>query len=512
MPRSTSPLTAGRLAVAGLLAAACLILPSTARAADPPAATRDQAAAALKKAVGFYHGKVAAHGGYLYRYSADLTKREGEGVAAADTVWVQPPGTPAVGSAYLDAYERTGEAYLLDAARDAGRCLVRGQLRSGGWTGRIDFDPALRKKTAYRVDPAPKPGGKSRFDVSTFDDDKTQSAVRFLARLDKALNFKDEQVHEAATFALNSILRAQFPSGAWGQGWQDFPAESPDAAAKYPVKPASYPAEWPRAYPGEKFWWFYTFNDNGIADTIDTLLLATRVYGEPKYRDAAVKAGRFMLLAQMPAPQPAWAQQYDFDMRPVWARKFEPPAISGGESQGIIAALMTIYAETGDRAFLAPIPKAMAYLRTCQLPDGRLARFYELQTNKPLYFTKAYELTHDGSDVPTHYGFTVASKLDELQRKHDKVSAMSAEQLAELRAPKPDKAKVDGAKADGGKAAAALAQEARAAIAALDERGAWVEDGRLKYHPKNDPTNRVITSETFIKNAGVLSRYLATAK
>lgn len=38
-----------------------------------------QAASALKRAVEFYHGKVAVHGGYVYRYSDDLTKREGEG-------------------------------------------------------------------------------------------------------------------------------------------------------------------------------------------------------------------------------------------------------------------------------------------------------------------------------------------------------------------------------------------------------------------------------------------------
>ena len=31
---------------------------------------------------------------------------------------------------------------------------------------------------------------------------------------------------------------------------------------------------------------------------------------------------------QMPDPQPGWAQQYDYDMRPMWARKFEPAAIT----------------------------------------------------------------------------------------------------------------------------------------------------------------------------------------
>lgn len=66
---------------------------------------------------------------------------------------------------------------------------------------------------------------------------------------------------------------------------------------------------------------------------------------------------------------------------------------------------MRLYIRTGGRKYLAPIPRALAYLKASQLPDGLLARFYELKTNKPLYFTKDYQLTHDDSDVPTHYGF-----------------------------------------------------------------------------------------------------------
>ncbi len=191
-----------------------------------------QAAGALRRAVSFFTQKVASHGGYVYRYSADLVKREGEGQTGPDTVWVQPPGTPAVGMTYLDAYERTGEAYLLDAAKAAGECLLQGQLRSGAWTASIEFAPEARKKVAYRVDP---PRQKRAFNWSTFDDDKSQSAIRFLSRLDKALDFQDARVHEAITFALDAVLKVQFPNGAWPQGFQEFPDP-----AKYPVLRAGY--------------------------------------------------------------------------------------------------------------------------------------------------------------------------------------------------------------------------------------------------------------------------------
>ena len=55
-----------------------------------------------------------------------------------------------------------------------------------------------------------------------------------------------------------------------------------------------------------------------------------QIYGDSTYKDALTRLGDFLVLSQMPDPQPAWAQQYDFEMKPVWARKFEPPAISGG--------------------------------------------------------------------------------------------------------------------------------------------------------------------------------------
>lgn len=90
----------------------------------------EQAASTLKRAVSFYHEKIAVRGGYVYRYSDDLAKREGEGEVGTETVWVQPPGTPAVGMAYLEAYELLGEDYLLKAARNAAECLIQGQLRT----------------------------------------------------------------------------------------------------------------------------------------------------------------------------------------------------------------------------------------------------------------------------------------------------------------------------------------------------------------------------------------------
>lgn len=455
---------------------------------------RSQAQTAFQRGVAFYHQKVAIHGGYVYRYSADLSKQEGEGKTTRETVWVQPPGTPSVGEAFLKAHLLTKDPACFTAAKDAAECLLQGQYRSGGWNASIEFDPAERAKQAYRVDP-PTPKKRQR-NISSLDDDKTQSALRFLMQLDRALKFQDQRLHEATVFALDSLLKAQFPNGGWAQVWE----EPADATQPATIK-ARYPAEWPRTYPGGDYWKFYTFNDNNISNVIDLLKLAEEVYGEPRCRQALIRAGDFILAAQMPEPQPAWAQQYNFQMEPVWARKFEPPAVSGGESQKLLETLMDLYIHTGERRFLDPIPKALAYLKRSQLPDGQLARFYELQTNRPLYFTKTYELTYDDDDLPTHYGFQVDSKLSKIERRYEKVSAMTDAQLVKARTKFASKDSPE-----------KLAPQVRQSIAAQDDRGAWVEKGKLKYHGKGDTTDRVINSETFIRHLDLLSRYLQASE
>ena len=443
--------------------------------------------ASMRLATQFMTNRVASHGGYLWRYSADLQQREGEGRADEQTVWVQPPGTPSVGEAFLRAYQATGDKAQLAAAQAAGRCLMDGQLRSGGWDYRIVFDPKQRTRYAYRVEDAPS---KSR-NVSTLDDDTTQAALRFMILLDQATDFEDERLNEAIEHGLQSLLDVQYPNGAWPQRFSDRPDMS-----LFPVKPASIPRTWSRDYAKRDYRSDYTFNDNSIADVVELMFLAARVYDDERYFEAAKRAGEFILLAQLPDPQPAWAQQYDAKMHPVWARKFEPAAVTGGESQGVLRALLMIYRQTGDRNFLEPIPRAIEYLRKSMLSDGRLARFYELNTNRPLYFTRQYELTYQDDDLPTHYGFKVSSKLDSIEREYEKLKVMSKEQLARSqrqRTPALSKS---------------LENQAKTVIAALDSQGRWLTKDKLRTF--EDPTGEIIDCRQFVRNMDVLSRFVAS--
>jgi hypothetical protein len=450
--------------------------------------TRAEIEAALRKAVTFYTQKVAAHGGYNWRYSGDLSLAIGEGLAGADTIWVQPPGTPAVGLALLDAYDVLKDPAILEAARKAGLALASGQLRSGGWAYSVDFRPEERAKMAYRSEPE----GKKRNNTTTLDDNTTQASLRFLARLDRALGSKDEAIHGASLYGLDAILRTQAPNGGWTVQWKAYPGPDglpdtygpADLAASFPE---SWNRQWTKAFDGR-----YTTNDQLVPDMIALLQEADRSYpNDPRFKDAAKRLGHFLLIAQMPEPQPAWAQQYTRDMHPTWARAFEPPAVTGGESQGILESLITLYRWTGDKALLAPIPRAIEYLKASTRPDGRIPRFLELKTNKPLYFKlhpgKVYEVTYSDADLPTHYSFLVESRLARIRQDYDRA--------------------VKGETPQRGSPGFRRTAEV---IAAMDDRGAWVNKGEKLKGFEVRPESGVIDSAVFLKNVEVLCRQLAS--
>ena len=437
----------------------------------------------MKRAATYYRTKVAVRGGYVYYDSLDLQTRWGEGQATSTQIWVQPPGTPTVGMAYLRAYEASQDKFYLDAATEAAEALLYGQMKSGGWQAAIDFDPQGKLSGQYRH-------GKGRGkDQSTLDDNKTQSALLLLMQCDRAHNFQHAAIHEAVEYALKGLLAAQFPNGAFPQVWTG-------PAPQHSVLPASFPDyDWKTEHRVKEYWNLYTLNDNLAGDMARTLLAGAEIYKDPRCTEALRKLGDFLILAQLPEPQPAWAQQYTVDMRPAWARKFEPPAITGHESQDAIGTLLLVYRHTRDAKYLEPIPRALKYLKSSLLPDGQTARFYELKTNKPLYMTKEYVLTYDDSDVPSHYGWKQRTKLDRLEQEY------TATQAGTWAPAKPKKA-------------SSLAKEARATLDQLDAEDRWVSGvtgDRLTGQPKFGDVRVYLSSEVFSENLEELATFVDVA-
>ncbi|QEG39529.1 pectate lyase [Roseimaritima ulvae] len=469
-----------RLIFVTLVTLGPLGIPSSVSAQDA-AATRQQATVAMKRAATYYQQHVSTHGGYVYFYSLDLQQRWGEGEATAEQIWVQPPGTPTVGMAYLEAYRATSDPFYLNAARRAAEALVYGQMRSGGWTNCIDFDPRGERVALYR-----NGRGRGR-NISSLDDGQTQSAIRFLMHTDQALEFQHAEIHAATRLALDALLNAQFPNGGFPQVWDD------DVVPDPPVIQANYPDhDWRSEGRVKNYWDMYTLNDNVTGYVAEVLIDAHKIYDDARYREALRRLGDFLILAQMPEPQPAWAQQYNYQMQPIWARRFEPPGICGDESQEVIETLLMIYRETKDRRYLEPIPSAIAYLNRSRLPDGRLARYYELQTNKPLYMVRSgniYSLTHDDSNLPAHYGWKWPSRLQELEQQYQQAKAGTA-----VTSPPLDW------------------NDVQTIVSELDEQGRWVSrfDGRgLVGQAKMRIGAEYLSSERFSENLTLLSRFVA---
>ena len=261
--------------------------------------------------------------------------------------------------------------------------------------------------------------------------------------------------------------------------------------------------EWPRIWPHEDYWKYYTLND-GLAGTVsETFLVAYDVYQDIRYEEALRRLGGFLVLAQMPDPQPAWAQQYNYAMHPVWARKFEPPAISGLESEDAVRTLLKIHRHTGDEKYLEPIPRALAYLKKCRLPDGRMARYYELQTNRPLYMNRKgqeYFLTFDDTNLPSHYGWKQKTQIDQLER--DLIDAKNGRPRAEPVTSIAEREK-----------------RVREILGAMDEQGRWIvtysgdRNGHdLVGQPSFKPGFRFLSSTEFNRNVEALSEYLITTR
>lgn len=440
--------------------------------------------AAMRKANDFFVSKLASHGGYARSWKRDLSLAFVEGRESKTILSIQPHGTTTVGMAMLKAWQATGDEAFLDGARGAAKALIDCQLESGGWPADFDFagkDPEKWWLRQEALAGTTEPGKQSN--STTLDDNKSQSALLFLLELAHDPASRDDQaLRDAVAYAFDHLLAAQTKIGSWPQQF------SGAAPADGVVKKAAIPAEWPWKWPNKKYTGFHTLNDGNLHKVVELLLRAGQLTGEARYLESAKRCGDFLLLAQFEGGQPAWAQQYDEEMVPAWARKFEPPAVSSTESLGACLTLFEIWLATGEEKYRATIPAALDWLEKAKLPNGRWARFYEFGTNKPLYCVAgSYELTYDDSNPPTHYSFQPEYGGDKIGRLRADLAKPREELLASRRSPDTPERWAKAARGLRGKVAAAL--ETR------DEDGIWSDGGE-------------ISAELFVKHFNSMAGYL----
>jgi hypothetical protein len=404
-----------------IMAALVLALPPQGSAADIPSDVVAEAEQALERGLDFFK-TLRVRGGWPMAYSEDLERRWGEHAECQEnSITVQPPATPTVGSVYLRASSILGDREYESIACEAADALIAGQLDNGGWWHEIRFDDqgrALHQSAR-----------------ATMDDNTTQGATMFMMEMARTVRVPRHE--DAARLALGFLLESQYPSGGWPQ---QYPSSSGYSS-------------------------FYTLNDGAMNDCISTLLAGYRQFRDKRYLDAAKRAGRWLAEAQLPAPQRGWAQQYDLQMRPAPARWFEPAACCSAVTVRVVRTLIDLHVETGDDEYLEPIPAALEWLETSRLDDGTWARFYEIGSNRPIYVTADRELVYTPENLRPGYGWKGSYGVAELSLMYRVLKERGVDGFREHLDREPDTRSV--------------VASAQRCIESQRDDGRWVRDGRI---------------------------------
>jgi hypothetical protein len=431
---------------------------------------RSAAEVSLSKGVAFFQ-TLNTHGGYVYHVTPDLALRWGEGPKDADTIEVQPPGTPAVGQAFLRAYKATGNKDALAAARAAADALIRGQNKHGGWDHTINFAD-LSNETV------------------SFDDDQSQSAISFLLALNQEI--KDERLAAATRRALDMMIRTQLDNGAW---------------------PHLYP-------PRGNYHDYATFNDGGINDCVRVMIEAYALNPQDQAIGHSLRrAARFMIISQLPPPQPGWAQQYNEFLQPAWARTFEPASACPAVTIRNVGTLIDLYLALGDATLLEPIPDALRWLREIRLPNGKWARFVEIGTNHPLYYDRgrirvnSVEELHPERRTGYAYETDLSAQLAAGTKRYERALQLGRKGLAKAEHPVLTREELHGRleSMSGVVTKIIEAQEASGAWITRNDRFKTTMPEGVRWNGEYTVIDR-ISSAVFNRNVAVLCEYLELLK
>jgi PelA/Pel-15E family pectate lyase len=262
-------------------------------------------------------------------------------------------------------------------ARRIAANILSYQADSGGWPKNVDTSAEPFQGDRQKLAP-------------TFDNSATTDELRFLARMHLAT--KDESYRKAFEKGLDYILRAQYPTGGW---------------------PQFYP-------PGKAYHRHITFNDNAMVRLMNFLRDTSTADGyafldagrKEAARTAFERGVQCILKCQIRVNGrlTAWCAQHDEqDYSPRPARSYELVSLSGAESVGLAALLMSIDHPGPD--IVQAVEGAVAWLEAAKLtgirvvevedaraPKGKdlrvvedaaapplWARFYGIETNQPIF-------------------------------------------------------------------------------------------------------------------------------
>jgi PelA/Pel-15E family pectate lyase len=270
--------------------------------------------------------------------------------------------------AHPDSWHRS------DAGRNAANNALTWQAESGGWPLMVTInEPWTGDETAAG------PWGRRGALIKS-----TVNELRLLARGYRVT--KDERYRKAVEKGLDFIFRAQYPTGGW---------------------PHSYPVF------SNPYDHYSTFNDDEIPDLMRLVREAATekdfAWLGSQHRKAAQetfdRGVQFILNTQqiVGGKRTVWCQQYDDKVNECRsARKFEPVALSGSESAGVLILLMSIERPSAEVA--AAIRAGAEWYEAAKIKGVRIertdndriarddptapplwARFYEMSSGRPIF-------------------------------------------------------------------------------------------------------------------------------
>jgi Pectic acid lyase len=432
---------------------------------------RSAALAALKRAAVYMDEVVSFRGGYVWSYAPDLSQQFGEMEAYRTMCWIQPPGTPSIGHVLLDAYHATDDRRFFQAAHRTATAVRDAQRWDGGWNYIHDFagTGSLRRwyetigRNGWRLEEF-----QHYYGNSTFDDASTAVASQLMLRM--YLETGEKVWERAVDKAIDFIRAAQFSTqmGIADGGWpQRFP-HSPKSIESMPM-PNRFqlpPDSWAGMEDGD-YTLHVTFNDDVMGENIKFLTMCVMALGKKHLVSNILRAMECMRRLQQPAPQAGWSLQHLSRPRrgrpagaPAGARTYEPRSLATHTTQTNIRQMFHYFDLTGDRRFLARVPEAIAWLRTCPLPPDAAQRnpllgpprthptFIQLGTNDAIYVHRygsnihngAYYFNKDLLDTLSHYSAGREIDLDGpngLERTYQRLAARTDAEIAERKARSP---------------------------------------------------------------------------
>lgn len=301
------------------------------------------------------------------------------------------------GVRWSDSLRQPAEWYGTPEARALADHVILYQTVHGGWPKNMDMaNPPSEADAAKFRDPDAR--------EATIDNGATTTQLRFLARV--IASSQGAGKHKAAFLGgLDYLLDAQYESGGWPQ--------------YFPLR-KSYHSR-------------ITYNDNAMISVLGCLQeiagggeLYGFVDGGRRERSrAAVTRGIDCILRtqiRQDGKLTAWCAQHDEKtLKPAWARDYEPPSLSGSESVGIVRFLMGIEKPSPD--IIAAVEGAVGWFESVGIrglgidaspgkdgkPDRRAvtdakapvmwARFYELETNRPIFMGRDKVIRYDFNEI-----------------------------------------------------------------------------------------------------------------